>query len=461
MKRSVRYYVAAIVALNLVATVAVAFFGPPTKLVDWKASIFFAMMGLLATLLSYERSGSTASGSVSFLPFLSGVLVSPTLAIIVSVSLASFIAYVVLRRPFHKVVFNASQYGIATTAAVLVLAQQGGLTASGFTALHAMLFGIAALAFLAANTLLVVGVIALAERKYFWQMWRKVVAATLVFDIMGLPIVALLAFTSITLPRGWLVAIVLPLLGLRQLYKQNAELEKVSEDLLVLIAAQHEAQDAYTSGHSRRVASYAAIIARTARMPARVVERIRIAALLHDVGKVHEEFAPILRKPGRLTDEERKVLESHPVKGAELVDKVRMLRALAPDVRAHHERWDGSGYPDKLAGEAIPIGARVLTIADTIDAMMSSRPYRAAMEMADVKREIERCRGSQFDPHLVDALLTDIAWARLQRAIRRSQTLRPGETLPWDEVERLEATPTISMAAVDGRPTLSMRSLTR
>lgn len=442
MKRSVLRYVAAIVALNIIATVAVAFLAPQPAAADWEAAAFFALMGLVATLLSYERGGSTASGSVSFLPFLTGVLVSPTLATVLCVSGSSLVAYIILRRPVAKVVFNASQYGVATALAVLVLGLSGGpLTQDGFSGtMHAVTFGISALTFLAANTLLVVGVISLAERRFFWQTWRKVVASTLLFDILGLPIVALLALSYINLGIWWLIAIVLPLLGLRQLYKQNAELEKVSEDLLKFTVASIEARDPYTSGHSRRVASYSRIIARAARMPNAVVERIGTAALMHDVGKIHEEFAPILRKPGRLTDEERKIIATHPVKSAELVAMVRRLRDLVPAVRAHHERWDGLGYPDGLTGENIPLGARVIAIADTIDAMMSSRPYRAALDVADIKREIERGRGTQFDPRIADAILTDIAWATLIRAIRRYGDARPGEPLSWDEDGRRRST---------------------
>jgi putative nucleotidyltransferase with HDIG domain len=448
MKRSVISYVTAIVALNIVATVAVAFVATPPSRADWTAAAFFAAMGLIATLLSYERSGAPASGSVSFLPFLGGVLVSPTLATIIAVSVSTVVAYLALRKPVAKVLFNASQYGLATTAAVLVLMPVGPLLSRNFGTLRAMLFGVSALTFLAVNTLLVVGVIALAERKFFWQTWRKVVSSTLLFDVLGLPMVALLGLSYIQLGKGWLAAIVLPLLCLRLLYKKNAEAEQTAEDLLQIMVYSVEVRDPYTSGHSRRVATYSRIIARIARMPAKSVERIGTAALLHDVGKIHNEFVPILAKAGRLTDEERQIIDTHPVKSAEMVQKVGRLRDLVPTVRAHHERWDGRGYPDGLAGQDIPIGARVIALADTIDAMMSSRPYRAALTIADIKKEVERGRGSQFDPGLADALLADTSWLRLTKAIRRFQALRPGETIDADDVEYRRTTGDMPIVAV-------------
>src|ERR1035437_419805 len=140
-----------------------------------------------------------------------------------------------------------------------------------------------------------------------------------------------------------------------------------------------EARDPYTSGHSQRVAEYSRIVAHAAGLGARAAARAHTAALLHDVGKIHEEFAPILRKAGRLDEAEFAIMRLHSEKGAVLVAKVTQFRDLVPAVRSHHEAWDGSGYPDKLTGERIPLWARVITFADTIDAMTTDRPYREAL----------------------------------------------------------------------------------
>ena len=140
-------------------------------------------------------------------------------------------------------------------------------------------------------------------------------------------------------------------------------------------------------------------------MASRDVERVATAALLHDVGKIHEVFAPILRKPGKLTPDERVVMESHPIKSAELVQNVSHLQDVVLAIRNHHENWDGSGYPDGLSGESIPMWSRLIMIADTVDAMTTDRPYRAAMTEFEVRAELQKLKGRQFDPWMVDRLV--------------------------------------------------------
>jgi HD-GYP domain-containing protein (c-di-GMP phosphodiesterase class II) len=136
------------------------------------------------------------------------------------------------------------------------------------------------------------------------------------------------------------------------------------------------------------------------------MDQITTAALLHDVGKVYEEYAPLLRKEGKLTVEERKLLESHPVRSAELVGTISNLRGPVEEaVRHHHENYDGTGYPDGLSGEDIPIGARIIMIADTLDAMTTDRPYRKALPFERVIDEIRQHAGRQFDPRLADIVI--------------------------------------------------------
>jgi diguanylate cyclase (GGDEF)-like protein/putative nucleotidyltransferase with HDIG domain len=167
-----------------------------------------------------------------------------------------------------------------------------------------------------------------------------------------------------------------------------------------------DARDVYTGSHSQRVAELAARTARRLGLPEEDVELTRLAASLHDLGKlaVPEE---ILRKPGPLTDPERIVLERHPEIG------FRMLESLGVDpvadwVLHHHERWDGSGYPDGLPGEQIPLGARIIFVADAYDAMISERVYRRRVTPSEAISELERCAGTQFDPAIVTALAGEL-----------------------------------------------------
>ncbi|MGZ8492445.1 MAG: HD-GYP domain-containing protein, partial [Gemmatirosa sp.] len=205
-------------------------------------------------------------------------------------------------------------------------------------------------------------------------------------------------------PSG-LVLLAVLMLATRQLNSVNLDLQRANKDLLQVMVAAIEMRDPYTSGHSQRVAQYSKVIARAIGMTPKEVERVGVAALLHDVGKIDQRFAEILQKPGRLTEEERLVIEEHPVRSAELVAMVNGLQDLVKPVRHHHERWDGGGYPDGLAGEDIPLTARIIVFADTIDAMTSDRPYRPALGPADVRRELVKHRAKQFDPFICDRLL--------------------------------------------------------
>jgi HD-GYP domain-containing protein (c-di-GMP phosphodiesterase class II) len=198
----------------------------------------------------------------------------------------------------------------------------------------------------------------------------------------------------------------LQLLGVRQLYKTNWQLENTNKELLQLMVAAIEARDPYTSGHSKRVSEYSTVIARAVGLSPKQIERVGVAALLHDVGKIHEVFAPILQKPSRLTAEETAVMQTHPLKSAELVQNVSQLRDIVLPVRHHHENWNGTGYPDGLKGEEIPLASRIIMFADTIDAMTTDRPYRAALGEAQVRSELAKLRGIQFDPNMCDVLLS-------------------------------------------------------
>jgi HD-GYP domain-containing protein (c-di-GMP phosphodiesterase class II) len=202
-------------------------------------------------------------------------------------------------------------------------------------------------------------------------------------------------------------------LGYRELNKVNWQLQQTNQELLQLMVAAIEARDPYTSGHSRRVSRNSRLIAQAIGLREKQVERVAVAALLHDVGKIHEIFAPILSKPGRLTAEENAIMQTHPIKSEELVRTVSQLRDVVAPIRHHHENWDGTGYPDGLVGAAIPIASRIIMFADTIDAMTTDRPYRAALTETQVRAEFVKLRGRQFDPSICDALLSSPIYPKL------------------------------------------------
>jgi HD-GYP domain-containing protein (c-di-GMP phosphodiesterase class II) len=145
----------------------------------------------------------------------------------------------------------------------------------------------------------------------------------------------------------------------------------------------------------------------------RQVEQVGRAALLHDDGKIYEKYASELTKEDKLTPEEWAIIQEHPADGANLIATMTKLRSMVPAVRHHHENFDGTGYPDGLKAEAIPIASRIIRFADTIDAMTTERPYRRPLTEAQVRAEVLRCRGTQFDPEIADKLLASPLWPTL------------------------------------------------
>jgi putative two-component system response regulator len=176
-------------------------------------------------------------------------------------------------------------------------------------------------------------------------------------------------------------------------------------EFLEVLAETIELNDSGMRGHARRVAFYAAMIADRLNLSVEDQERVRLAAFLHDLGKVGVPTDLMLR-PAALSAAERAIVEQHAVTGARLLEPLGLPRAIPVSVRHHHERWDGGGYPDGLAGEEIPLISRVIAVADAFDAMSSHRPYRDALPRSVVVDEFERFSGSQFDPLIAKELLT-------------------------------------------------------
>ena len=165
-----------------------------------------------------------------------------------------------------------------------------------------------------------------------------------------------------------------------------------------------EAKDYYTRGHSQRVTVYSLAIAEELGMTGPEMEDLRRASVLHDLGKIGVREV-VLNKPGRLSDEEFAEIVLHPDTAVRILEPIPFFRPLLPAILHHHEQFDGKGYPSRLAGNRIPLGSRIMAIADTFDAMTSTRAYRKALPVADAIVEIRRCSGTQFDPEIVPAFL--------------------------------------------------------
>jgi putative nucleotidyltransferase with HDIG domain len=269
-----------------------------------------------------------------------------------------------------------------------------------------------ALALIANNTI-VSAAIALNSTRSINSVARANQRATIGLDFLAIPLIFVFAWVFAAFGAIAAAALWVPILGLRQIHRTNLELEQTNEELLELMVKSIEARDPYTSGHSRRVQQFSMTIARAIGLSDYVVEHVGRAALLHDVGKIYEKYASVLSKQDKLTSEEWAIIKDHPVDGANLIATMTRLRDLLPAVRHHHENWDGTGYPDRIAGDAIPLAARIIRFADTIDAMTTDRPYRRPLGEAQVRAELIRCRESQFDPAITDRLLASPLWSTL------------------------------------------------
>jgi putative nucleotidyltransferase with HDIG domain len=190
----------------------------------------------------------------------------------------------------------------------------------------------------------------------------------------------------------------------RELAEKNEELQRLFISAIESIVLALQAKDEYTEGHSRRVSVHATAIAREMSLPGGEVENIGVAALLHDIGKVGTKES-ILNKPGKLTAEEGVHIRSHPLIAASILEPITPLAEVIAYIKHVHEAYDGGGYPDGLTGDEIPLGARIIAVADVFDAMTSPRPYRPAIEEKVVLDHLREEAGKQFDPTVVEAFL--------------------------------------------------------
>lgn len=210
-----------------------------------------------------------------------------------------------------------------------------------------------------------------------------------------------------------IMVIILVLQGNKRSYyhkeaqKRRESVERLSMQMVNTLANTIDAKDSYTNGHSTRVAKYSVMIAKKMGYDDKHLELVEYTALLHDIGKIGIP-REIINKPSRLTDEEYDIIKTHPGIGSKILEEITEIPDIAIGAKYHHERFDGRGYPDKLAGYDIPEIARIIGVADAYDAMTSKRSYRDVLSQNIVRDEVEKCKGSQFDPEIADIMLTII-----------------------------------------------------
>lgn len=417
MRKKTAPFIIAVVGTAIWVSLLVPAPSAATAHAEFTAIVVLSALVLAAELLSYLLPKG-AHASISSMPALAAVLISPSWHAVAAITIVKTFVESARRPELEKAVFNIAQYALTIGLAALVFLKMGGESLlvlrndsiSNITIVLGLPAFVAFAVAVAVNALSVSAVIALSMRAPLSSVWHANNIAKIGVDIIASPVIFLFAFAYVRFGAIAAAAFWVPIIGLRQVYKTNLELEQTNVELLDLMVKSIEARDQYTSGHSRRVRDYSMLIGRALGLSEKDVQMVGRAALLHDVGKIHEKYGPILRKPDRLSPEEWITMREHPADGAELIATMSRLRELSGAVRHHHENWDGTGYPDGVAGELIPLAARIIRFADTIDAMTTVRPYRPLMSPDQVRAEIVRCRGSQFDPQIVDRLLSSAAW---------------------------------------------------
>lgn len=411
--------------ITTMTAVALALFGlafHPTSGVDWIGLSMFVLMVVITEWYSIDIYVRNTAVSTSAVPMLAGILLyGPVGAVVLSFTFAT-VAMIKHRSPPSRFIFNFSNQLIAGMSYTLLMLVMGIVFLSLPTDAQVLL-SVAAigLVYISTTGLIAVG-IGLDRDRSIREIWRERFSWLVPYYLaMGLVAYALI-FSYQTAGLVGILVVLVPILVLRlsqkqyidrtkifvnELKEKNAELEhssneiqKLNEGLLNTLAEVVDLRDPYVLGHSKQVAHYGVSIAEKLGLPPKRVELIHNAGLLHDVGKLGISET-ILFKPGRLTMEEYDIVKKHVTLGADILEASNAFGDLIPIIRHHHERYDGLGYPDGLEGEKIPLEARILSVADSVEAMASDRPYRRGLDNQEVIEELEGCSGTQFDPLVV------------------------------------------------------------
>jgi putative nucleotidyltransferase with HDIG domain len=415
--------------IALLATIAISlcvFSLPNSPIPEWFGLFAFSLIILITEGLSLDLYVNDTTVSTSAAPLIAGTLLfGPIGALVLSLVLAGT-AMIKHRSQLHRFIFNSANHYLSSfLGAFLVLFfRESFIDLPSHTQV--------AFAILSGNILFLSSTFLLAivmsfslhyplrniwNERFRW-LWPYYIA----FGIVAFALILGYSFAGVL----GVMAILVPLLMLRfshlayinrtkemvsLLHDKNAELEDhssrittLNKEILLSLANVIDLRDSYTMGHSRSVSDYAVKIAEELGLPAEGIDLLHTGSLLHDIGKIGIPDS-ILFKPSSLTCDEFELIQRHPERGAELVRTNESLHDIVPLIRHHHERFDGRGYPDGLSGSEIPLEARILCLADSVQAMESDRPYRQALSREEIIAEVERNSGSQFDPRIVKAFL--------------------------------------------------------
>ncbi len=441
MSRQARLFLILVCLLGLI----VAIDGARTyKLDDGPKFVAYLLTAIIASRLKVGVPEVTGTMSVNFLFIVIGIAelnFSETLIL----GCAAILAQCFGRRRWPKleqVLFNVASAAVAIWLAYFTY--HGPLQPLFHGALSLLLVLSACVYFLA-NTLPVATIISLTENKSIRKIWKDCYFWSFPYYLVGAAVAGMVGWinqkvgwqaTLLALPAMFVIYRSYRLyLGKLQNEKQHvAEVAALHLRTIEALALAIEAKDQSTHDHLERVRVYAVEVAKILKLPVQELEALRAAALLHDIGKLAVP-EHIISKPAKLTPEEFEKMKIHPIVGAEILERVQFPYPVAPIVRSHHERWDGTGYPDGLKGEDIPIGARILSAVDCLDALVSDRVYRKAVPLDEAMRRVAAQAGKAYDPQVVAILQQQ--YTQLEELVRAQSGKVDRQKLSTDfKVER-------------------------
>ena len=402
----------------------------------------FLGVALGASLFKVRLPGIQATMSANFLFILVGILDLSYPETLVMGCLGGLVQSLWQAKPRPRLIqllFNFANLAISISLANLVFHSH---SAFNLGLRWPLLLAAASTTYFAMNSMSVSGIIAMTERQNPMLVWKECYLWSFPYYLLG----ALIAGGVSVIDRllGWQVAIlVLPVVywiyRSYRTYLDRLEAEKKHSEAIAdlhlrtieALSLAIEAKDHNTHDHLKRVQTYAMQIGKDLGLDVLELNAIRAAAMLHDIGKLAVP-EHILSKPGRLTPEEFEKLKIHPIVGAEILDRVQFPYPVVPIVRSHHEKWDGTGYPDGLAGELIPTGARILSVVDCFDALTSERPYRRAMSADEAMAHLRGESGRSYDPRVVECI--ERRYKELEDEVSRSAK----EGSPLEAVSKID-----------------------
>jgi len=306
----------------------------------------------------------------------------------------------------YQIVFDSAQLALSVVISSLVFKYSGGVLLGNnpLVYIHLIPIAWAVITYFLVNSFAVSAALALQQRTSPWQMWLANFKGVSPNYLAQAPLAILMAIIYKSI--GWWAVLffLTPIYVGYHVFKLYSDIRRKHLSIIRSLAAAIEMRDPYTEEHSQRMVNYAVATARELRMSMEQIETIRYATILHDIGKIGISDQ-ILAKPGLLEEDERKAIKEHSRIGADIIKEIDALKDVALLLYHHHERYDGTGYPEKLKGEDIPLGARIISVIDAYDAMTSKRPYRLALSQQQAVEELIKGSGTQFDQRVVTVFL--------------------------------------------------------